>query len=224
MTKRPSAWKTILPGLLLGSLLTMLALFGPAILGSMFSISSTPILLVMLIAAGVTAFRLPNLRTLMLSVIAGGIGGFVVFAAVIFFVLQDGLFATTVQDDLKPAELEKWIGLDFPSSASNMRSHAEGFQDWQVFVRFEMPKSDVKEFLRVNKLEPEPNPNTHLANADLEQDWWTPDGTTKPFLFVPTGKPGAETQPITKTGFYPSIQISELEGDKMMVYISAFNT
>jgi hypothetical protein len=210
--------------LLLGLLVTVLAVFVPMVLGSVFSSSSTSILLVLLVAAGVTAFRLPNLRTLMLSMIAGGIGGFILLAAVILFVLQDGLFSTTVQDDLKPAALEQWIGLDFPASASNMRSHAEGFQDWQVFVRFEMPKSDLPEFLRLNKLEPELNPNTHLANADLERDWWTPDGTTKPRLFVPTGKPGAETQPSTKTGFYPTIQISDLEGDLVTVYISAFNT
>ena len=223
MTKRPSAWKTILPGLLLGSFLTMLALFGSTMLGSVFSISSTPILLVMLIAAGVTAFGLPKLRTLMLSVIAGGIGGFVVFAAVIFFVLQDGLFATTIQDDLKPAELEKWIGLDFPVSATNMRSHAEGFQDWQVFVRFEMPKSDVKEFLNINRLEPESKTVTYFLNNDLKKDWWKPEVNTFQ-VFKPMVQDGAATQHQTKTGFYPSIQISDLEGGLVTVYIRAFNT
>jgi hypothetical protein len=222
MTKaRSSLWKTILPAMLLGLIITLVVMFGTTMIG--IFVSPTPLLLGLFIAAGVAAWRFPQQRTRLLSMIAGGIAGLAVFAIVIVLMLSEGLFSTTIQDDLKPAELEKWIGLDFPASASNMRSHAEGFQDWQVFVRFEMPKADVKAFLRINKLEPESNTITSFSNDDVKNDWWKPE--TKVFkVFKPMVKDGAETQPQTKTGFYPTIQISELEGELVTVYISAFNT
>jgi hypothetical protein len=222
MTKaRSSLWKTILPAMLLGLIITLVVMFGTTMIG--IFVSPTPLLLGLFIAAGVAAWRFPQQRTRLLSMIAGGIAGLAVFAIVIVLMLSEGLFSTTIQDDLKPAELEKWIGLDFPASASNMRSHAEGFQDWQVFVRFEMPKADVKAFLRINKLEPESNTITSFSNDDVKNDWWKPE--TKVFkVFKPMVKVGTETQPQTKTGFYPTIQISELEGELVTVYISAFNT
>jgi hypothetical protein len=222
MTKaRSSLWKTILPAMLLGLIITLVVMFGTTMIG--IFVSPTPLLLGLFIAAGVAAWRFPQQRTRLLSMIAGGIAGLAVFAIVIVLMLSEGLFSTTIQDDLKPAELEKWIGLDFPASASNMRSHAEGFQDWQVFVRFEMPKADVKAFLRINKLEPESNTITSFSNDDVKKDWWKPE--TKLFkAFKPTVKGGTETQPQTKTGFYPSIQISDLENGLVTVYISAFNT
>jgi hypothetical protein len=222
MTKaRSSFWKTILPAMLLGLITTLVVMFGTTMIG--IFVSPTPLLGALFIAAGVAAWRFPQQRTRLLSMIAGGIAGLAVFAVVIVLLLSEGLFSTTIQDDLKPAELEKWIGLDFPASARNVRSHAEGFQDWQVFVRFEMPKADVKEFLRINKLEPESNTITSFSNGEVKKDWWKPE--TKSFqVFKPMVKDGAETQPTTKTGFYPSIQISDLEGDLVTVYISAFNT
>jgi hypothetical protein len=222
MTKaRSSLWKTILPAVLLGLIITLVVMFGTTVIGVF--VSPIPLLLGLFIAAGVAAWRFPQQRTRLLSMVAGGIAGLAVFAVVIVLVLSEGLFSTTIQDDLKPAELEQWIGLEFPSSAINMRSHAEGFQDWQVFVRFEMPKADVKAFLRINKLEPESNTNTSFSNDDVKKEWWKPE--TKGFnAFKLMVKDGAETQPTTQTGFYPSIQISELQGDQVTVYISAFST
>lgn len=218
MTKgRSSLWKTILPAMLLGLIITLFVTFGTTMIG--ISVLPTPVLMGLLIGAGLAAWRFPQQRTRLLSMIAGGISGLLVFAAVILFVLSDGFFGTSTQDDLKPAQLEKWIGLDFPVSTSNMRSHAEGFQDWQVFVRFEMPRSDVKEFLRVNKLEPESN--TSFLNDEVNLDWWKPE-TKNPKVFKPMVKVG--TQPQTKTGFFPSIQISDFEGDQVTVYIRAFST
>jgi hypothetical protein len=222
MTKaRSNLWKTILPAVLLGLIITLIFMFGTTMIG--IFVLPTPLLLGLFIAAGVAAWRFPQQRTRLLSMIAGGIAGLAVFAFVIVLVLSEGLFSTTIQDDLKSVELEKWIGLEFPSSAINMRSHAEGFQDWQVFVRFEMPKADVKAFLRINKLEPESNTNKSFLNDDVKKDWWKPE--TKVFkVFKPMVKDGAETQPTTKTGFYPSIQISEFQGGLVTVYISAFST
>jgi hypothetical protein len=222
MTKAPSSlWKTILPAMLLGLIITLVVMFGTVMVGVF--VSPMPLLLELLVAAGVAAWRFPQQRTRLLSMIGGGIAGLAVFAIVIVLLLSEGLFSTTIQDDLKPAELEQWIGLDFPSSAIDIRSHAEGFQDWQVFVRFEMPKADVKEFLSVNKLEPESNTITTFSNDDVKKDWWKPE-MNKSQVFKPMVKDGTETQPQTKTGFYPSIQISILENGLVTVYISAFNT
>lgn len=219
---RSSHWKTILPATLLGLIITLVMMFGTTMIG--ISVSPTPVLAGLFIATGVAAWRFPQQRTRLLSMIAGGTIGLVVFVVVVVFALSDGLFSTSTHDDLKPAELEQWIGLDLPSSAINMRSHAEGFQDWQVFVRFEMPEGDVKEFLRINKLEPQSDPKTQLSNTDLERDWWTPDGSTKPRLFVPKLMLEGTPQPSTKTGFYPTIQISELDSGQVLIFVNAFNT
>jgi hypothetical protein len=220
--QRSSAWKTILPGALIGLIVTLLAMYGSFVVG--LSGFSLMFLAALLVVAVVVAIVIPKHRMLSISMIAGGLIGFVASWLVLVAFLSGGLFSNTIQDDLKPAELEQWIGLDFPSSASNMRSHAEGFQDWQVFVRFEMPKSDLQEFLRLNKLEPESNPNTQLSNTDLERDWWKPDGSTKPLLFVPKVKLEGTPQPSTKTGFFPTIQVSDLEGGRVLVFVNAFNT
>jgi hypothetical protein len=219
--ERSSAWKTILLGLVLGVIITMLVMVGSFMAG----LPSSPfvILAALLLAAIAVAVMIPKRRMLSISMIAGGLIGVAALWLALLALFSDGLFSTSIQENLTAPQLEKWIGLDFPPSAINIRSHAEGFQDWQVFVRFEMPKSDVNEFLRINKLEPESNTITSFSNEDLKKDWWKPE--TKLFqVFKPMVKDGTETQPTTKTGFYPTIQISQLEGELVTVYISAFNT
>ena len=222
MTKPSSSpWRTILTGLLFGLIVTLLAIFGPSMLG--FPGSPYLILVALLVAAIAVAIKIPKRRTLTISMIVGGLIGVAAsFVALIAF-LSDGFFSTRSEENLSAPQLEQWVGLDLPSSATNLHSYAEGFQDWQVFVRFEMPKSDLNEFLRVNKLEPESNTITYFSNDDVKKDWWKPE-LNKSQVFKPMVKDEAETQPTTKTGFYPTIQISELENGLVTVYISAFNT
>jgi hypothetical protein len=221
MTKSSSSpWRTILSGLLLGMSLSLILMLGTIILT--VGVSPYWLMLAALIALIVAAMQLPRQRTFIIAVIGGGALGVVVSLAVIFVFITD-IFKSSTQENMTAQQLEQWIGLDLPSSTTNLHSYAEGFQDWQVFVRFEIPKADVKEFLRINKLEPESNTITSFSNDDVKKDWWKPE--TKMFkVFKPMVKVGAETQPSTKTGFYPTIQISELEGDQVTVYISAFNT
>jgi hypothetical protein len=222
VTQASSLWRTILPGLLVGLIVTMLAMFGSVMMG--FSGLPHLILMVLLVAAIAVAVQIPKHRMLSISMIVGGLLGVVASWVIFFALFSDGFFNTRTEENLTAPQLEQWIGMDFSSSATNLHSYAEGFQDWQVFVRFEMPKSDVKEFLRINKLEPESNTITYFSNDDLKKDWWKPETNTPPQVFKPMVKDGTETQPTTKTGFYPSVQISDLKGGLVTVYISAFNT
>jgi hypothetical protein len=220
--ERSSPWRTILPGFFLGLIITMLVVYGLFFVG--FPGSPIGLLAIPLVVAIAVAMFMPKHRVLSISMICGGVFGIVASWLIVVALFSDGLFSDSTQENMTVQQLEQWIGLDFPSSASNLRSHAEGFQDWQVFVRFEMPKADVKAFLRINKLEPESDPNTQLSNTDLERDWWTPDGSTKPKLFVSKLMLEGTPQPSTKTGFYPTIQISDLNDGQVLIFVNAFNT
>jgi hypothetical protein len=220
--ERSSAWKTILSGVFLGLIGTMLATSGAYIVG----LAGSPmiILAVLLIAAIAVAVLIPKHRTLSISMIAGGLIGLVASWLTLVALFSDGLFSTNTQEDLTAPQLEQWIGLDFPSSASNMRSHAEGFQDWQVRVRFEMPKAEVEPFLKTNNLEPETETTTSFLNEDLKKDWWTPNTNKPPRMYSFKLKTGATIQTQTKTGFYQTIQIVDLPDGNVIVYIMAFST
>jgi hypothetical protein len=219
--ERSSPWRTILPGFFLGLIITMLIVYGLFFAG--FPGSPIGLLAIPLVVAIAVAMFRPKHRMLSISMIAGGVFGIVASWLVVLVLFSDGPFSDRTQENLTAPQLEQWIGMDFPSSATNLHSYAEGFQDWQVFVRFEMRKSEVNDFLRINKLGPESNGTTKFSNDEVKKDWWKPE--TKVFnVFKPMVKDGINTQPQTKTGFYPSIQISDLEVDLVTVYISAFNT
>jgi hypothetical protein len=223
MTKeRSSAWKTILQGFFLGLIVTLLSTYGSFVVG----LSGSPLLILaaLSIAAIAVAILIPKHRTFSISMIAGGLTGVLASWVAVVALFSDGLFSTNTREDMTATQLEQWIGLDFPASASNIRSHAEGFQDWQVRVRFEMPKAEVEPFLKTNNLEPEREIITSFFNEDLERDWWTPNTNTPPNMFTLKLKTGTSIQTQTKTGFYPTIQLVDLPDGNVTVYIMAFNT
>jgi hypothetical protein len=223
MTKeRSSAWKTVLPGFFVGLIGTMLAMSGSYVLGSLGS--PYVVLAALLVAAIAVAILIPKHRTLSISMVAGGLTGVIGSWLLLVAHFSDGLFNTSTKENMTAPQLEQFIGLDIPSSATNLKSHAEGFQDWQVRVRFEMPKAEVKAFLKINNLEPERETITSFFNEDLERDWWTPNTNTPPEMFILKPKPGSNVQRQTKTGFYPTIQLVDLPDGNVSVYIMAFNT
>jgi hypothetical protein len=223
MTKIPSsAWKTILPGILLGLVVTMVSLTG---LG-MFGTAASPFLVLaaLLVAAIAMTIFIPKYRMLSISMVAGGLIGVIGSWLLLVALFSDGLFNTSTKENMTAPQLEQFIGLDIPSSATNLKSHAEGFQDWQVRVRFEMPKAEVEAFLKINNLEPERETITSFLNEDLERDWWTPNTNSPPKMFILKPKAGSNVQTQTKTGFYPTVQLVDLPDGNVTVYIMAFNT
>lgn len=151
---------------------------------------------------------------------------FVVLAGVGIFLtswVANDIFKTTVLEDIEAPKLEAWIGLDFPDSLSGLRSHAEGWQDYQVFVRFEMPTRELEGFLKRNTLEPTPNLVYALENTSLEKAWWKPEALKQATMYHL--KSSSDTvQPSTKTFFYPTVVIGPSTGDSVTVYVYAFNT
>jgi phosphate/sulfate permease len=222
-----SQWKTILLNVLLGLVLTLLIAFGLSILGSSVigsPISPTTVLFGLFLAAGIAAWRYPQHRTRLSSMIVGGLIGVAASLLIVVALFSDGLFSTSTQENMTAQQLEQWTGMDLPTSATNLRSHAEGFQDWQVRVRFEMPKGEVATFLRSNNLEPQTETITTFFNDDLKRDWWKPDTNTPPRMYVLKVKTGATVQTQTKMGFYPTVQLIDQPDGSVTVYIMAFNT
>ena len=155
------------------------------------------------------------------------LAGLAVFAAVAWtafaFWAIGSIFQDCELDGIPQAQLETWIGLDLPDTLTGLHSHAAGWQDYQVFVRFDLPARELEGFLKRNRLEPATDPDPTFEGASLERDWWTPGalkGATTYRL-----KSGSDTaQATTKTFFYPTVVIGPSAGSLVTVYVYAFNT
>jgi hypothetical protein len=213
--------KSILSGVLLGFGITLAVVFGSIRFAGF--ISPMPILVGLLLAAGLAAWRFPPHRTILLSAIGGSLGSQILAAAGLVIALQGGPLSTRTQDDLKPAQLEHWIGLKLPANATNLRSHAEGFQDWQVFAHFELPQSEVNAFLKRNRFGPQTEGITHFLNDDIHRDWWRPD-TTQPFRVFALQPNDPQSPAMTATGFFVTVQLIDRPDGTVSVYLMAFDT
>ena len=85
----------------------------------------------------------------------------------LFFFSGCSLGEPPVQD---PAVVAKEIGLELPGSVSEVRAHAEGFQDWIYQLEFEVSQEDHKELAAQLQI---------VLSAEGDQpyfasDWWTP--------------------------------------------------
>jgi hypothetical protein len=129
--------------------------------------------------------------------------------------LSSGLFSTSKVVPTAP-EFSKWTGLQIPGSGQNWQAYAEGWQDWFVQARFEMPASELAGFLQGNNLEP--SSDTGPPDNPLKQSWFKPGSVE-----VYEVRASAAGQASTKTGFYPKVYV-ENKGSTVVIYITAFNT
>lgn len=155
-------------------------------------------------------------RTRLLFALAGvvllGLAGYWMFRSLTAPVFSNNTaFPTSM-------EYAAWLGLRIPATAQNCQSYAEGFQDWFVQARFELPPEALPRFLSENNLMRAPELNG-LPQNQLKQDWFNP----KPLLEVYQLRSSQTQQARTASGFYPTVYI-ERGPSSIVVYITAFNT
>lgn len=115
-------------------------------------------------------------------------------------------------------EYANWVGLWLPESVEDFQAYAEGWQDWLIEARFEMPEPDLTAFLANNSLQASKLETRPESAYKLE--WFQ----TSAELSYYELRSEPEKANATKTGFYPSIWIAPLEGDRVIVFILAFDT
>jgi hypothetical protein len=158
----------------------------------------------------------PNRRRILLIVL----GMLVVLALAGYWILRSIAIAVFSSDSATPtaAEYAAWVKLEIPATVQNWRSYGEGFQDWYVQARFELPLEELPKFLNDNKLELAPNLTQPPENV-FKQSWFDP----KPPLEVYELKSSETQQASTASGFYPTVYL-ERSGSIIVVYIVAFDT
>ncbi len=69
-----------------------------------------------------------------------------------------------------PAEVASAIGVRLPASATGVRAHAEGFQDWRYLLEFEVPVATYEEFAKGHDLDLHEREGERPYHDD---HWWT---------------------------------------------------
>lgn len=115
-------------------------------------------------------------------------------------------------------QYSEWVGIWLPENVQNFQAYGEGWQDWLVEARFEIPASELAKFLERNKLQ----------QSDLESDlessykleWFSATAKLEQYEIKPLPDQAAQTA----TGFYPSFWLDKTNSDRVIVYIKAFDT
>jgi hypothetical protein len=129
------------------------------------------------------------------------------------------LFADAINQtiNLTPQEFSDWVKLQIPSTAQNWKAYGEGFQDWYILARFELPAEELPAFLKANGLVPAPldEPPEDVLNLS----WFRPKAPLEVYELMSSDTKQASTA----SGFYPTVYV-ELAGPTVVLYIVAFDT
>jgi hypothetical protein len=109
-----------------------------------------------------------------------------------------------------------WVKLKLPASTRNWQAHAEGFQDWLVQARFELPVSDVPAFLVANRLQR--LPGASRPQNVLKLPWFNPVHALEAYKL----RPVSDEQVTTPSGFYPTVFLEPQKTGVVTVYIWAY--
>jgi hypothetical protein len=131
------------------------------------------------------------------------------------FVAGYAIIQTDLLSSVQPNELEKMVGLKLPANMTGLHSSVDGFLDTALHARFEMPKGEFQEFLRVNKLELR---GSELPFGDdaLGRYWWKPESLVNPKNLILTG-PQMGT---LEKRYTLDLLAGDAEGENMTVYLS----
>jgi hypothetical protein len=113
------------------------------------------------------------------------------------------------------SQYSEWVGLWLPEGVQNFQAYGEGWQDWLVEARFEMPTSQLPEFLERNKLQLGDSVNSLESNYKLE--WFSSKAKLESYELISS----SEGVPSTSTFFYPSVLLDTSSPEKIIVYIVA---
>jgi hypothetical protein len=149
-------------------------------------------------------------RTILITLIALVIlfGAFVAFA---IYSLNTLFESDTVSPTA--SQYSEWVGICLPENMQNFQAYSKGWQDWLVEARFEMPASELPEFLEHNKLQPSEVGSAFESSYKLE--WFASAASPKPYNLVSL----PDQSPQTSTGFYPTVWIEKTNSVTVTVYI-----
>jgi hypothetical protein len=141
------------------------------------------------------------------------------FAGSVYFAIRavNDLFETSKVTPTAP-EYAEWVRVWLPESTRDFQAYGEGWQDWYVEARFDIPVSELPEFISKNKLQRSEASDVPKSQFDLE--WFRPTGKLEAYELIPA--PDAAL--MTTTGFYPSFWIDRSDAEQVIVYIVAFDT
>jgi hypothetical protein len=222
LTQQPWPWLPWVIGGLIGLVFGPVAVFNAL---GMFTSGQNIVfgVLITLATVAVWAVLFRYRRTIALGALIGTVIGCVVWFAVTFYFFSQLARGT----DFNPTaeNFTKQIGLELPSGVQNIQMNEVSWQDTYVQARFEMPKTQLESFIKTNKLRLEENPTETLKNTTLDRAWWTPEeskrlGTYR--LKDDPAKPNQEAS--TKTQYYVLVQVHELDADRVLVYLRAYET
>jgi hypothetical protein len=113
------------------------------------------------------------------------------------------------------SQYSEWVGIWLPKDVQNFQAYGEGWQDWLVEAKFEMPASQLSEFLERNKLQPGDSVIGLESNFKLE--WFSSTAKLESYTIMPS----SEAVPSTPTFFYPSVLLDTSNPEEVRVYIVA---
>jgi hypothetical protein len=131
------------------------------------------------------------------------------------FVAGYAIIQTDLLSSVQPTELEKMVGLKLPANMTGLHSSVDGFLDTSLHARFEMPKGEFQEFLRVNKLEFRGSELPFRDDA-LGRYWWKPESLVNPKNLIQTGP---QTGSLEKR-YALDLLAGDADGENMTVYLS----
>lgn len=115
-------------------------------------------------------------------------------------------------------DYSQWVGLWLPDDVANFQAYGEGWQDWLVEARFELTPSQFAEFLGRNAFVRSEVQSFPESSYKLE--WFSSKNRLEHYEI----KSSPESAVSTSTGFYPSMWVDTSTADKVIVYISTFET
>jgi hypothetical protein len=113
------------------------------------------------------------------------------------------------------SQYSEWVGIWLPKDVQNFQAYGEGWQDWLVEARFEMPASELSEFLERNKLQRGDSVTGLESNYKLE--WFSSKAKLESYGIIPLEEGIASTP----TFFYPCVLLDTSSPEKIIVYIVA---
>jgi hypothetical protein len=134
------------------------------------------------------------------------------------FVAGYVIIQTDALSSVQPSELEKMVGLKLPSGMTGLHSSADGFLDTSLHARFEMPKREYPEFLRINQIELLKDQGLPFGDDALGRYWWKPESLINPKNLV---KRGPQTGTL-ETRYTLDILAGDADGENMTVYLQVF--
>ncbi len=138
--------------------------------------------------------------------------------------IMGDIFSSSSGVTASASEITAFTSITIPASAQNLQSHVEAFQDTLMYVRFDLPPSDVAGWIAAQSWDNPPinKPIEYPFTSDFEwmrdKAWWQPKQATNPQI-------GTISYNHPQRGIInPSVLLDSSDPAKTIVYVVAFDT